>query len=70
MKVKETLPQMVISNQWAIWKQLDTISGPKVKAMILDDDALGHVDYALESTEPIMTMLRFVDTDEPFLWGV
>lgn len=67
MKVKEVLSQMVIGNQWGIWKQSNSERAQKVKALILDDDWWDRVTYVLEFTEPIMSMLRFTDTDEPCL---
>jgi hypothetical protein len=70
VKVKEALSLMVISNQWSIWKQSNTTRAQKVKAMILDDDWWVRVEYVLEFTEPIMSMLRFADTDEPCLGDV
>lgn len=41
-----------------------------MKATILDDDYWALVDYLLEFTEPVMSMLRFADTDEPCLGDV
>ena len=70
MKVKDALSQMVISNQWSIWKQSNSERAQKVKALILNDDWWDRVNYVLEFTEPIMSMLRFADTDEPCLGDV
>jgi hypothetical protein len=68
--VKEALCQMVISNQWGGWKQADTGRAKNVKDLILNDDFWSRVEYVLEFTEPIMSMLRFADTDEPCLGDI
>lgn len=61
---------MVISNQWGGWKQADTTRAKNVKDMILSDDFWSRVEYVLESTKPIMSMLWFADTDEPYLGDI
>ena len=61
---------MVISNQWGGWKQANTTRARKVKDMVLSDDFWSRVEYVLEFTEPIMSMLRFADTDEPCLGDI
>lgn len=58
---------MVISNKWGGWKQADTEKAKTVKDLILSDDFWNSVEYALELTEPIMSMLRYADMDEPCL---
>lgn len=62
---------MVISNKWGGWrKQADTEKAKTVKDLILSDDFWNRVEYALELTEPIMSMLRYADTDEPCLGNI
>ena len=70
VRVKEALSQMITSNQWGEWKQADTARAKNVKDMILSDDFWNRVEYVLEFTEPIMSMLQFADTDEPCLGDV
>lgn len=70
MRVKEALCQMVISNKWGGWKQADTEKAKIVKDLIFSDDFWNRVEYALELTEPLMSMLRYADTDEPCLGNI
>ena len=61
---------MVVSNKWGGWKQDDTEKAKIVKDLILSDDFWNRVEYALKLTEPIMSMLRYADTDEPCLRNI
>ena len=70
MRVKEALCQMVISNKCGGWKQVDTEKAKIVKDLILSDDFWNRVEYGLELTEPIMSMLQNADTDEPCLGNI
>ena len=58
---------MVISYQWASYREDDVGKTHKVKEMILSDRWWDTVDYILEFTAPIYDILRVVDTDKPCL---
>ena len=70
VRVKDTLCQMVISNKWGGWKQADIEKAKIVKDLILSDYFWKRVEYALELTKPIMSMLRYADTNEPCLGDI
>ena len=65
MKVREALSGMVISDLWSIWRQANSEKARNVKLLILDETWWDRVDYLLSFTEPIVSMLRFVDMDHP-----
>ncbi|KAH9314484.1 hypothetical protein KI387_023111 [Taxus chinensis] len=67
VKVREALMRMVTSNLWSIWRQSNTQRAQKVKTLILEDPWWDRVNYLLSFTEPIMSMIRFTDTDQPCL---
>jgi hypothetical protein len=50
--VKMTLQQMVISEEWTIYKDDDQVSG-FVRETALNDVWWGKVDYVLKITTPI-----------------
>ncbi|KAH9328903.1 hypothetical protein KI387_001011, partial [Taxus chinensis] len=56
---------MVINGLWSIWRQANSERARNVKLLILDETWWGRVDYLLSFTEPIVSMLRFVDMDHP-----
>jgi hypothetical protein len=70
LKVRSALSQMVICNQWGVWKTSNSERALKVRGMVLDEHWWAHVQFVLYFTEPIMTMLCFADTDAPFLGDV
>ncbi|KAH9291990.1 hypothetical protein KI387_042820, partial [Taxus chinensis] len=53
--------------QWIGQRQSNTERAQKVKSMILDDTWWDRVEYLLSFTEPIMSMIRFTDMDQPCL---
>ncbi|KAJ0903332.1 putative ribonuclease H-like superfamily [Helianthus annuus] len=65
--VKRGLQAMVISNEWASYREDDTVKANSVKEKILDDDWWDKVSYILSFTEPIYDMIRVCDTDKPCL---
>ncbi|KAH9291975.1 hypothetical protein KI387_042840, partial [Taxus chinensis] len=67
VKVREALMRMVTSNLWSVWRQSNTEGAQKVKNLILEDPWWDRVGYLLRFTEPIMSMIRFTDTDQPCL---
>ncbi|KAL3828629.1 hypothetical protein ACJIZ3_017431 [Penstemon smallii] len=73
--VKHQLQSMVISEQWSCYREEDVAKAKLVKEKLLNDVWWDYVDYILTLTEPIYSMLRFLDTDKPCLhlvyemWG-
>ncbi|KAH9322796.1 hypothetical protein KI387_017435 [Taxus chinensis] len=67
VKVREALSSMVISNVWLVWRQSNTKKVTRVKSWVLDEDWWAKVEYLLSFTEPILSMIRYVDTDEACL---
>jgi len=65
--IKRRLQAMVISDQWASYREDDVGKTQKVKDMILSDLWWDNIDYILEFTVPIYDMLRIADTDKPCL---
>lgn len=63
--MRQALGSMVINSLWSVWRQSITERAQKVKGMILDDEWWAHVEYVLNFTEPIMSMIRYADTDRP-----
>ena len=69
-EVKTALGSMVISEYWSFWRKTDQIASKKVKDIILDDGWWEKVDLAIKIMEPIISLLRFADTDKPILGDV
>lgn len=65
--VKHALQQMVISEEWAYFRDDDVRKAQSIKERILDDIWWDKVDYILDFTKPIIDMLRAADTDKPML---
>ena len=63
--IKRCLQAMVISEQWASYREDDVGKAQKVKDMILSDLWWDKVDYILEFIAPIYDMLRVADIDKP-----
>ncbi|KAH9296658.1 hypothetical protein KI387_044238 [Taxus chinensis] len=63
VKVKQALRLMVIDDVWTVWRQSNTERAIKVKSVILDDIWWAKVAYLLSFTEPILSMIRYTDTD-------
>ena len=61
---------MVICNQWGVWKQSNLERALKVRGMVLDEQWWARVQFVLDFIEPIMTMLRFANTNAPCLVDV
>ena len=58
---------MVIRDQWVSYKEEDVGKVESVKEKLLNDVWWDKIDYSLSFTLPIYEMLRFCDTDKPFL---
>ncbi|XP_048426210.1 uncharacterized protein LOC125470750 [Pyrus x bretschneideri] len=66
-EIKEGLQQMVISLNWALYKEDDLVKAMMVKQKILDEDFWEKIDYILFFTAPIYEVIRMADTDKPCL---
>ncbi|TVU50679.1 hypothetical protein EJB05_02059, partial [Eragrostis curvula] len=66
VEVKQALKQMVISEEWAIYKDDDQISS-FVRDTVLSELWWKNVDFVLKITTPIHDMIRLADTDTPCL---
>ena len=53
-----------------VWKNSNIARALNVRRMILDEDWWGLVTYVLEVIDPIMTMLRFTNSDELYLGDI
>ena len=69
-EVKSALGSMVISEYWSFWRKTDQASSKRVKDTVLDDDWWERVDLTLKIMDPIISLLRFADTDKPILGEV
>ncbi|KAK9047980.1 hypothetical protein SSX86_033058 [Deinandra increscens subsp. villosa] len=65
--IKRPLQSMVISDEWASYKEDDTVKADYVKERILEDAWWDKVSYILRFSGPIYDMLRACDTDKPCL---
>jgi len=65
--LKESLQKMVISDKWTAYKQDDRENACFVRDKILDEDWWADVNYIIDFTDPIYSMLRAADTDKPCL---
>jgi hypothetical protein len=66
-EVKPALGSMVISDFWSFWRKTDQASLRKVKDTVLDDAWWERVDLTIKIMDPIISLLRFADTDKPIL---
>jgi len=66
VEVKMALQQMVISEEWSIYKDDDQISG-FVRETVLNNVWWGNVEYIHKITTPIHDMIRLADTNTPCL---
>ncbi|KAH9318365.1 hypothetical protein KI387_020134, partial [Taxus chinensis] len=62
--VKQALCSMVIDDVWSVWRQTNIERAIKIKSLILDDDWWAKVAYLLSFTEPILSMIKYADTDD------
>ncbi|KAF5180325.1 hAT transposon superfamily [Thalictrum thalictroides] len=65
--IKQGLLNMVVSPNWANYREDDVVKASLVKEKILNDLWWDKIDYILAFTKPIYEMLRKADTDEPCL---
>jgi hypothetical protein len=64
-EVKLTLGSMVISNFRSFWRKTDQASSKKVKYTMLDDAWWERVYLTIKIMDPIISLLRFENTNKP-----
>eukprot|EP00253_Pinus_taeda_P014029 PITA_14029 len=70
LEVRQALQAMVIDPLWESWRTSTSDRGQRIKYIILDDAWWDKVQYLLQFTEPILTMIRAFDTNMPCLGEV
>ena len=68
-EIKTALGSMVISEYWSFWRKTDQSASKKVKDKVLDDVWWERVDLTIKIMEPLISLLRFADTNQPILAG-
>ena len=68
--IKRGLEQLVISEEWEMYKADDVVKAKEVKDKILNEDFWMDVDYIFSFTAPMYEMLRLADTDKPCLHNI
>eukprot|EP00253_Pinus_taeda_P031535 PITA_31535 len=66
-EVKTALGAMVISEFWSFWRMTDQVASKRVKDTVLDDAWWERVDLLIQIMDPIISFLRFADTNQPIL---
>jgi hypothetical protein len=66
-EVKSALGAMIISNYWSFWRTIDQVSSKGVKDIVLDGGWWERVDVTIKIMDPIISLLQFVDTNQPIL---
>ena len=69
-EVKTALGSIVISEYWSFWRKTNQSAAKKVKDTVWDDVWWERVDLTIKIMEPLISLLRFVDTDQPILADV
>jgi hypothetical protein len=69
-EVKAALGAMVISDLWSFWRKTDQAASKRVKDTVLDDGWWERVNLSIKIMDPIISLLRFADTDKPILGDV
>ena len=69
-EVKTTLGALLISEFWSFWRKTDEVTSKRVKDTVLDDAWWERVDLRIQIMDPIISLLRFADTDQPILGEV
>ncbi|KAF8412755.1 hypothetical protein HHK36_000725 [Tetracentron sinense] len=65
--VKSALQRMVIDESWRFYREEDSQKVQKIKEILVSDLWWDNVEYLLDFSEPIVSMLRVADTDTPML---
>jgi hypothetical protein len=64
-EVKIAIRAMVISEFWSFWRRIDQTASNKVKDKMLYDNWWERVDLTIKIMDPIISLLQFVDIDQP-----
>ena len=64
-EVKTAPGSMVISEFWSFWRKTDQVASKRVNDTVLDDAWWERVDLIIWIMDPIISLLQFVDTDQP-----
>lgn len=65
--IKESLILMVVSEKWNSYREDNQVQAQQVKEKVLNDVWWDKVQYILDFTDPIYSMIRAADTDKPCL---
>ncbi|XP_057999043.1 uncharacterized protein LOC110673033 [Hevea brasiliensis] len=65
--IRRALEAMVMSDQWAQYREDDQGKARFVRDKVVDEDWWEKVDYIIAFTGPIYDMIRVCDTDKPCL---
>lgn len=65
--IRRALEAMVVSEEWAQYRDDNKGRAKFVQDTVLDEDWWGLVTYILDFTAPIYDMIRACDTDKPCL---
>ena len=68
--IKRGLEQLVISEEWEMYKEHDVVKAKKVNDKILNEDFWMDMDYILSFTASMYEMLRLADIDKPCLHNI
>ena len=63
-EVKPLLRSMVISEYWYFWIKTDQSASKKMKDIVLDDVWWKRVDLTIKIMDPLISLLRFANTDQ------
>ncbi|KAF8402115.1 hypothetical protein HHK36_013067 [Tetracentron sinense] len=66
-QVKSALQRMVIDESWRFYREEDSQKAYKIKDILVSDLWWDNVEYLLEFSELIFSMLRVADTNTPML---
>ncbi|ERN03513.1 uncharacterized protein LOC18431659 [Amborella trichopoda] len=69
-EVKPALCRMVVDSYWKVLVEEDAEKARRVKSCLVDDLWWEKIEFLIAFTEPILAMLRAIDTDEPTLHEV
>ncbi|XP_062193504.1 uncharacterized protein LOC133896882 [Phragmites australis] len=66
--IKEALMLMVVGDKWMAYREDNPTKAQAVKEKIINDIWWDQVQYIVDFTDPIYSMLRAADTDKPCLY--
>eukprot|EP00253_Pinus_taeda_P018342 PITA_18342 len=69
-EIKTALGAMVISEFWSFSRKTNQAASKRVKDTVLDDAWWERIDLLIKIMDPIISLLRFADTNQPILGEV